>query len=106
MKLFVFFTLVFLGVAITLVADIYLKRSGFANPADLMLGAVLYGTVAIPVAAAFRYSQFGAIFVVWEAFMIIVGIAVATVYFNETFTIQRLLSVSLAVLALLLTYIK
>jgi multidrug transporter EmrE-like cation transporter len=104
MKVFILAVLILTGVGMTLAADIFLKRSGLTRVPDLLVGAALYGSVAIPVAAAFRLSEFGVLFVVWEAVMIVVGVAVATVFYNEAFTIHRCLAVAFAILALLLSY--
>lgn len=93
-----------LGVGLTLVADIILKKSGLYNVKLLLLGFLLYGVIAIPVALAFRFVQFGALFIVWEAVVVIVGIIVASFYYKEPFGLWRFMALMLAVGALLLSY--
>lgn len=106
MKIFFLSALVVIGVTTTLAADIYLKRSGFVRVTDIIVGIALYGSVAIPVAAAFRLAEFGFLFIAWEAVMIIAGITVATVSYGEALTTQRLLSLIFALLALVLSYAR
>jgi len=102
-----FVLLVFLvlgGVLLTVLADTFLKKSGGQNLGLLVLGLVLYASVAYPVALAFRLTDFGELFLIWEAATVIVGIAIATLVFRESLSFHRVVAVVLVVAALILSY--
>jgi multidrug transporter EmrE-like cation transporter len=104
MKYVLFALFVALAVGIEVIADIFLKKSGLSNYRYILIGIVLYAAIGIPVAVAFNYSDFGALFIAWEAIGVIFGLVVATLYFKEPFTIYRFTAVILALGALVLSY--
>jgi len=98
--------LVLTGVLLTVLADVFLKRSGGQNPGLLIFGLVLYASVAYPVALAFRLTDFGELFLIWEAATVVLGIGVATLVFQEDLSVQRVLAVILVIVALALSYAR
>jgi multidrug transporter EmrE-like cation transporter len=93
-----------LGVALTLFADIALKKSDFSHTRWIILGITLYGLTAIPVAILFRLVPFGNLFIIWEAAYLILGIFTATVFYSEAFTLYRFLALAFSLLAVWLSY--
>ncbi len=91
------------GVALTVIADIFLKKYGWGDWRYVALGALLYAAVAVPVAIAFHYTDFGKLFIVWEAASVLLGLAVASVYYKEPFTAYRAAACVLALAALYLS---
>jgi multidrug transporter EmrE-like cation transporter len=104
MKFVLLFLLVLGGVLLTVLADAFLKKSGGQNLGLLILGLLLYASVAYPVALAFRLTDFGELFLIWEAATVIVGITIATLVFREGLSLQRILAVILVLGALVLSY--
>lgn len=104
MKIFLVSLSLVVGVTLTLLADVALKKSDFSSIKWLLVGLVIYGSVAVPVALLFKLVQFGNLFILWEAAYLILGIAVASLFYNEPFTIYRFLAVLLALGALFLSY--
>jgi multidrug transporter EmrE-like cation transporter len=96
--------LVFGGVPLTVLADIPLKKSAGQNICLFLLGAVLYALVAIPVTLAFRITDFGLLFIIWEAVTVAIGLGIATLVFREALTIQRSIAFFLTIVALILSY--
>lgn len=88
------------GVALTILADIFLKKSGGQDWRWIAAGILLYGIVAILVAAIFHYTEFGKLFLIWEALAVILGLAVASLYYKEPFTVYRLAGFGFAMAAL------
>lgn len=98
-----FFSLVVIGVSLTILADIFLKKSNFHHPGYFAVGILLYALVAAPVAMAFKMAEFGILFVIWELLAIISGTAVAIVIYKEALTPSKALALIFAVVAVLLT---
>lgn len=96
--------LIAVGVGLTILADIFLKKSNFSNWSFIVLGAVLYMLVALPVAVAYKYMKFGDLFFIWEGIFIVLGIIIATIFYKEPFTAYRLGAIVLALGALYLSY--
>lgn len=104
MKILFVTALVAVGVVLTIVADIVLKRGGATDWRYLAAGVAIYGLIALPVAFAFKYTEFGQLFLVWEAVAVVLGVVTASLYFGEAFTIYRLGALLLALGALVLSY--
>ena len=104
MKFLLVSFLIIIGVGLTIAADIVLKKSNGADWKLIVLGVLLYGVIAVPVAFAFKFTEFGTLFLVWEAVAVIFGITIASVWYKEPFTIYRLLALVLALGALVLSY--
>lgn len=97
--------LVFSGVALTVLADVLLKKSGGQNVRFIVLGVILYALVAIPVTFAFRITEFGLLFIIWEAVTVALGLVISAVVFRETLTFQRSMAFLLTIAALILSYV-
>ena len=105
MKFLHIFALLFVGVCITVLGDVFLKKSnGAQNLMPLLMGAVFYAVVAVPVAFAFKNSEFGIIFFLWEAMIIMVATMVSYFYFHESFTIFKTLALFSALVTIVLSY--
>src|SRR3989338_8741847 len=104
MKLILVTLLIVVGVGLTIFADILLKKGGYSDWRYLAGGFFVYGIVALPVAVAFKYTEFGQLFLVWEAAAVILGIITASWYFGEIFTIYRLVALTLALAAIWFSY--
>lgn len=63
MRYFLFALFIAAAVGIEVVADIFLKKSGLTNYRYIIIGILLYAVIGIPVALAFNYSDFGALFI-------------------------------------------
>lgn len=101
----IFITLLIgVGVALTIVADILLKKSGWNDWRYVVVGFLIYGFIAIPVAIAFKYTEFGKLFLIWEAVAVILGLVVASWYYKESFTAYRFVALFLALAALFFSY--
>ena len=81
-----------------------MKKSGVGNYKFIFVDIALYAAIGIPVAFAFTYSDFGALFIAREAIGVIFGLVVAAIYFKEPFTVYRLAALVLAAGALMLSY--
>ncbi len=104
MKIFITSLWLALGVVLTLLADVALKRSDLFALKWLLVGVVLYGLVAIPVAILFRMVEFGNLFIIWEAAYLILGIVVATLFYREPLTSYRITALILSIIAMVLAY--
>lgn len=85
----------------TVGADVLLKQS-LGRPTRLVVGILIYATTALLVATAFRLSQFGELFIIWEAGTVLGGLLIAALIFGEPFTTRRVLAASFALAAILL----
>jgi len=100
MRSLILSALVLSGVSLTLIADIFLKRSGARDTISLFLGVVLYACVAFPVAIAFRLTEFGELFIIWEAATVIAGVILAAAVYGEELTLQKLGALIMVLIAL------
>jgi hypothetical protein len=96
--------LITIGVGLTALADIFLKKAPNTLHWYTLAGALLYCSVAIPVVFAFRLTGFGALFIIWEAAYVIAGIVLGGVLFHESFTVARFFAVVFAISAAVLAY--
>lgn len=92
------------GVALTILADVALKKSNASDWRLMLFGFLVYGLVAIPVAVAFKYTEFGKLFLVWEAAVVICGVVVASWLYKEPFTSYRFIALLLALIAMFFAY--
>jgi multidrug transporter EmrE-like cation transporter len=104
MKFILVATLTIAGAVLTVIADILLKKGGAHDWRYLTAGIVIYALVAIPVAFAFKYSEFGSLVIAWEAVLLVLSMIVSVWIFNESFTVYRLLAIILAFGAIILAY--
>ena len=98
--------LIVAGVTGSLTADVFLKKSEFANPIQFLVGMTLYGLTAIPAALALRRTAFAPFFIAWEALMVLAGITLASVAYGEQMTMARGLAVGFALAAVVLSYAR
>ena len=104
---FVFLTvLIILGVALTIAADVFLKKSSALDVRYLGIGALLYALVSLPVALAYREVSFNALFIIWEGVMIVLGLAVGTLGYGEALTTKTTVAALLAIASIVLVYGK
>ncbi len=81
-----------------------MKRSdGTGRPLYLIVGMVFYLLGCIPVVLAFKKTEFGLVFIVWESITVVLGIAIGRALFGEPVTLSRALAVIFAVIALTLS---
>jgi len=104
MKIAIVSAMIAIGVALTIVADMLLKKSSGHDWRLIALGFFVYGLIAIPVAIAFKYTEFGKLFLIWEAAAVILGVIVASLYYKEPFTSYRFIALALALAALYFSY--
>ena len=106
LKRFLLFYLVLAAaIAVEIVADATLKQSVNGNFLYLFFaGMILYGLTAFPVAYLFKRTDFEIVFMVWEAFGVILGLGVAAFYFGETITVQKVLALICAFGAMIFSY--
>ena len=104
-KALIFYIVLLVAIGIELVADVFLKESGVTNTKFLLAGMLLYGCTAIPVAFLFKKTDFEVLFVIWQAFGIILGLAVATFYFRETFTASKTIALLFSMGTLICAYL-
>src|SRR5258708_196139 len=96
MKIFLIIILTIAGALLTLIADVFLKKGGWHDWPYFTAGFLLYALVAIPVAFAFKYSEFVSLVLAWESFLVIISVATGIWYFKEPFTFYRFLSLAFA----------
>jgi multidrug transporter EmrE-like cation transporter len=92
------------GVAATVLADTFLKKGHALNSRSVLVGALLYALVAIPVTLAYREVSFSALFIIWEGVTILVGLFVGVVWFGEVFTLRTAIAAMLSITAMILIY--
>lgn len=104
MKIVYLLSLVAVGVAVSMLADYFLKKSGFYNFNLLAVGFILYGIAAFPVAAAFQFTQFGIVFLIWEAMTVTLALLMGMIIFKEPLTSLKAVALSLAILTITVSY--
>ena len=106
MKKFLLFYFVLGGaIGIEVLADVFLKKSASVGSIYFFLaGMVLYGLTTFPVVYLFKRADFEIVFMVWEAFGVVLALVVATFYFGEAFTIHKTLALIFAMGALICSY--
>lgn len=102
MKIIIAALLIGAGAGLTLLADIFLKKSDGFTWNYFLAGLALYALVAFPVAMAFKLVEFGSLFVIWEALYLILGLVVGSLLFGELFTLQKGIAAVLMLAAILL----
>ncbi len=65
---------------------------------------VFYALGALPVAFAFKKLQFGTVFLIWEAFSVIIALILAGFLFHEPLTAYKIIALLLAIGALCFSY--
>jgi len=96
--------LVVISVGMSLIADIFLKRSvGVSHLGFFSAGFLLYGLSAIPIALVFTRTEFGLVFILWEALAVGTGLVVATLLFHEPLTASKISAMMLVLGALVLS---
>jgi multidrug transporter EmrE-like cation transporter len=92
------------GVGLTVLGDIFLKKTPVLYHWYTLAGFLLYGLIAVPVVFAFRITGFATLFLIWEAVTVLAGVIAGHLVFGEPLTAPKLLSLSLAISALILAY--
>ncbi len=98
-------TLLVVGVGVTLLADVFLKKSELSTVSLLSIGAFLYALVAIPVAAAFKFNQFSIVILLWQAVIVSIGLLLGWLIFKEPLTPLKIAAFGAALLTVLLSYL-
>jgi multidrug transporter EmrE-like cation transporter len=94
-----------IGVVLTLVGDVFIKRSGiWAHPKSLFIGAAFYLGGCIPVAILFRGLDFSWVFILWESITVVLAVVVGRILFGESLSFSKLCAVALALFAVLLSW--
>ena|ERR1700722_1879068 len=104
-KFLIFYSVLGTAIGIEVLADVFLKKS--AGTGDLYFffaGMILYGLTTFPVVYLFKRADFEVVFMVWEAFGVVLALVVATFYFGESFTIHKTLALIFAMGALICSY--
>lgn len=96
--------LIVAGVALSMVGDVFLKKSHTENYKLFAAGVFFYALGALPVAFAFKKIEFGSVFLIWEAATIILALAIAALYFKEDFSVYKLIALALALGAAYFSY--
>lgn len=81
-----------------------MKKSNLDNFKYLGLGIFLYALVAIPVAAAFKFNQFGIVILLWQAIIISAGLIVGWFMFKEPITSLKVVTLVMAIATIGLGY--
>jgi len=104
-KFLVFYFVLGIAICLEVLADAFLKKSASSGDITLFLvGMILYGTTAFPVVYLFNRKDFEIVFLVWEAFGVVLGLVVATLYFREAFTLQKVIALIFSIGALICSY--
>lgn len=104
MKFLYSFLLITLGVGFSMIADVFLKKSNASNIKFLILGFIFYGLATVPVAFAFKFIQFGPVFLIWEAITVISALTIASLIFNESMTVYKSVALVFAIAAIFFAY--
>lgn len=104
-KFIVFYLILAAAIGVEILADTFLKKSGASNLGLFFAGMILYGLTAFPVVYLFKKADFEVLFMIWEAFGILLGLAVATFYFQEPFTARKTLALTFSLGALICSYL-
>jgi multidrug transporter EmrE-like cation transporter len=103
-KFLIFYLVLATAIGIEILADIFLKKSISGNLYWFFTGMLLYAFTAFPVVYLFEKSDFEIVFIIWEAFGVVLGLIVATLYFGESFTSHKILALIFAIAALICSY--
>lgn len=101
MKNLEIFALVTVGVALSMIGDVLLKRSHEGSLWVLGGGLVFYFLGCIPVVLVFRLTTFGNVFILWEALTVILAVVVGQLLFDENITANKLVAIGLVVAAII-----
>ena len=97
-------SLIIVSAALTVIADIYLKKSKGKDRSRVGMGFFLYSIIAIPSVLAFKYIQFGIFYLLWEVITTALAILVGTFYFNEKFIKMRFLAIMFTFATIIVIY--
>lgn len=98
------FLLISTGVALSMVGDVFLKKSHTTDTKLFILGLFFYALGAIPVAFAFTKIEFGSVFLIWEAVTVIAALTIGALIFKEHFTVYKVIALFLALGAAYFSY--
>jgi multidrug transporter EmrE-like cation transporter len=104
MKLFQLHIALLVGLGLTLAADVALKESTSGNLRLFSLGLLLYASVALPVAVAFRFAEFGTLFLMWEGLYVTSGVILGHLVFRESMNAAKIASLVFALMSLVMAY--
>jgi len=102
MKDLALFGLSSIGVALTMVGDVFLKRYNPGSFWFLVAGLLFYSLGCIPVIFIFKLTEFGNVFILWEALTVILAVTIGHVIFGENVTPNKMVAVGLVICALVL----
>lgn len=104
-KFLIFYFVLGAAIGVEVLADIFLKKSAAAGDLYFFFaGMILYGLTTFPVVYLFKKTDFEILFMLWEAFGVVLALVVATFYFGESFTFHKTLALIFAVGALICSY--
>src|SRR5258708_1581771 len=96
--------LVIMSAGLTVIADIYLKKSKGRSHSKIEIGFILYAIIAIPSVLAFKYIQFGVYYLIWAVLTTSIAIFVGTFYFKEKLTLMRFLAIVFTIATIVAVY--
>lgn len=103
-RFLIFYFILGIAIGVEILADVFLKKSVTGHLYLFFIGMLLYGLTAFPVVYLFEKTDFEIVFMVWEAFGVVLGLVVATLYFGESFTAHKTLALIFAIGALICSY--
>lgn len=106
MKFFYALVVITIAVAISSLADIYLKKSELSFGNYMIWGIVLYAIAAPIVAVGFKLVDFSVIFFIWEAVAIMLGITLGVFIFHEKLSIMKYFALFFSFIALIFSYLS
>jgi multidrug transporter EmrE-like cation transporter len=101
MRNFEIIALVSIGVTLTMIGDVLLKRSHSGSLWLIGGGLLFYSLGCAPVILVFRLTEFGNVFVLWEALTVVLAVVIGHFLFGESVTSNKLAAVGLVICAIL-----
>ncbi len=106
MKFFFAILAISIAVAVSSVADIYLKKSQLTNTNYILIGMMLYAVAAPAVAIGFKIVDFSVVFFIWEAVAIVLGLSFGIVFFKEELSVLKVAAFVFTLIALVFSYLS
>src|SRR5438132_901610 len=100
-KFIIFYLILGVAIGVEILADVFLKKSTNGHLYWFFIGMLMYGLTAFPVVYLFEKADFEIVFMIWEAFGVVLGLVIATLYFGESFTMHKTWALIFAMAALI-----
>jgi multidrug transporter EmrE-like cation transporter len=94
-----------IAVAISTVADVFLKKSQLSNYNYVIVGILLYALGAVPVSVGFKLVDFSVVFFIWQAVSVALGLSIGILLFKEDFSWLKVVAFTLSLLAITFSYL-